>query len=159
MTRAHINIGSNIGDRHALIELAVARIEAELATSARRATIIESAPWGYESCNAFLNLGITIECRDNMTAMHLFEALQRVQDSIDTSSHRKPDGSYADRAIDIDLIAFGTEVIATKQLTLPHPRMQQRDFVLRPMAELEPQWRHPVTGLTPDEMLARLSSD
>lgn len=158
MTYAHINIGSNIGDRHALIELAVARIEAALGRRVRRATMIESEPWGFESKNAFLNLGIAVEC-DGLTALQLFQTLRRVQDSIDASSHRKPDGSYADRAIDIDLIAFGSETMATEQLTLPHPRMQQREFVLRPMAELEPQWRHPVTGLTPGEMLAGLASD
>lgn len=156
MTKAHINIGSNLGDRHALIELAVARIESALGCRAQRSAIIESEPWGFESPNAFLNMGISIECDDAMTPHALLDILQCVEKTIDASSHRNAAGGYADRAIDIDLIALGSLTACDEKLTLPHPRMQQREFVLRPMEELEPEWHHPVTGLTPAEMLERL---
>lgn len=155
MTKAHINIGSNIGDRHALIELAVARIEALLGVEAKRAPIIESEPWGLKSENRFLNLGIMIEC-DEISAQELFDSLQEIQQSIDSSGHRNADGSYADRQIDIDLISFGTEIVNSENLTLPHPRLHLRDFVLRPMCTLEPEWIHPILLMTPVQMLAKL---
>ncbi len=85
-----------------------------------------------------------------------------IEPSISPASHRKPDGSYADRIIDIDLIAYGDTAIDMTQtpsgnsLTLPHPRMHLRKFVLLPMLRLAPEWTHPVTGLTPADMLQKL---
>ncbi|MCM1517355.1 MAG: 2-amino-4-hydroxy-6-hydroxymethyldihydropteridine diphosphokinase [Pseudoflavonifractor sp.] len=161
MITAYINIGSNMGDRHALIERAVALIE-RLSGPVRRSVYIESEPWGYESDNLFLNLGVAVDTP--MAPEELLERLLAIEREINPSSHRRPDGSYVDRAIDIDLIACdvmdGTGarsvVTDTPSLTLPHPRMHLRRFVLVPMAELAPAWRHPLLGLTPREMLARL---
>ena len=151
---AHVNIGSNIGDRQALIDLAVTRIEASLGVKARRAPLEESEPWGYESPNPFLNLGIAIETDLDPLALH--RLLQQIQFSISPDPHRTPDGGYADRPIDIDLIAVGDRVVATPELTLPHPRMHLRPFVLRPIAHLEPAWRHPLLHLSALQLLAVL---
>ena len=79
--------------------------------------------------------------------------------SISPAAHRHPDGSYADRMIDIDLIAAGSAVVDSPRLTLPHPRMHLRPFVLRPMDQLEPGWLHPLLGLTPAAMLRLLSGN
>lgn len=158
MAEAHINIGSNIGDRHALIERAVAAIESALNTSARRAPVEETAPWGYESGNMFLNLGIACEVGD-MAPEKLHAILQDIQHSIDSTPHRNADGTYADRAIDIDLIALGREVVDNSNLTLPHPRMHLRPFVLRPIAILSPEWVHPLTNQTAAGMLEVLKND
>lgn len=157
MPTAHINIGSNLGNRRSLLETAVALIEKALDRPARRSVIIESEPWGYDSPNPFLNMGIAVEC-GNLSAVEVHSLLQKLQRSIDSSSHRTESGAYADRAIDIDLIAIGQEVVAIPELTLPHPRMHLREFVLRPMEELEPNWTHPLLGLTPAEMLQKLDS-
>lgn len=161
MITAYINIGSNMGDRHALIELAVACIE-RMGMPVCRSAYIESEPWGYESDNLFLNLGLAVDTA--MTPGTLLERLLDIEREINPAPHRRSDGSYSDRAIDVDLIACdvmeGTGVrslvIDTPCLTLPHPRMHLRRFVLVPMAELAPMWRHPLLGLTPAEMLARL---
>ena len=67
--------------------------------------------------------------------------------------HRKPDGTYGDREVDIDIIAVDELVFASDTLTLPHPRMHLRSFVLGPLAELAPGWRHPLSGLTAAEIL------
>lgn len=155
MAIAHINIGSNIGDRLALLGEAVAAVERELCATAQVSAAVESEPWGFESPNMFLNVGINVEVGD-LAPLELLHRLQMAQRSVDDSSHRKADGSYADRRVDIDLIALGTAVVDTTELTLPHPRMAQRDFVLRPMMELLPEWRHPILGLTAGEMLGRM---
>lgn len=167
MPTAYINIGSNMGDRHALIELAVARIidtnemgkslrtlEA-VSSLLRRSDFVESEPWGYDSPYPFLNLGLAIET--DIPPGALLDLLLGVERSISPASHRTPSGDYTDRLIDIDLIAYGELVVDTPRLTLPHPRMHLRDFVLRPMTQLAPEWRHPLSGLTSAEMLDRLS--
>ena len=70
--------------------------------------------------------------------------------------HRNADGSYADRIIDIDIIAIDDLVISSESLVVPHLHIAERDFVLAPMAEIAPNWRHPLTGLTAAEMLENL---
>lgn len=155
MAIAHINIGSNIGDRLALLGEAVAAVERELGVEAEVSAVVESEPWGFDSPNMFLNIGVNVEVGD-LAPLELLYRLQAAQRSVDDSSHRKADGSYADRRVDIYLIALGEAVVDTAELTLPHPRMAQRDFVLRPMMELLPEWRHPISGLTAGEMLGRV---
>lgn len=155
MAIAHINIGSNLGDRRALIDTAVARIESALGRPVRRAAMIESEPWGYCSPHSFLNLGIAVDAGD-MDPHALLGLLREIEAEIAPASHREADGTYADRAIDIDLIALGQLTVDTPELTLPHPRMHLREFVLRPVAELEPTWRHPLLGLTAATLLRRM---
>lgn len=157
MAEAHVNIGSNIGDRRAHIERAVAAIRSGLpeGTVMRRSEYFESDAWGYASGNRYLNLGITFDW--DGSAEDLLDFLLGVQQSICSESHRDSAGGYVDRKIDIDLIALGSSVCSTPRLILPHPRMADREFVLRPMAELMPEWRHPAEGLSAAEMLERLT--
>ena len=160
MSRIHINIGSNIGDRAALIERAVAalceRLDPEGTAEVRLAPIVESEPWGFESANRFLNLGLIIDTIADVNPQEILHCLQEVEREISDSSHRNADGSYTDRSIDIDLIAIDDNVVDTSTLQLPHPRMHLRDFVLRPITELDPHWRHPEFGKTAKEMLEEL---
>lgn len=147
MATAHVNIGSNIGDRRAQIELAVTRIMERFGRSVRRSDYVDSAPWGYDSPNRFLNLGVALETGD-MEPLEILRLLREVETSINPASHRTASGEYADRVIDIDLIAVDDMVLNTPELTLPHPRMHLRAFVLEPLAELAPDWRHPLLHLT-----------
>lgn len=161
MSKLHINIGSNKGDRAALIERAVAllvnRLDPHCLGEARLAGIIESEPWGFESSNRFLNLGVMLDLPGAEVEPHkLLQELRAVEKELSGASHRNADGSYADREIDIDLIAVDDLVVDDGQLTLPHPRMQLRKFVLEPFAELDPDWRHPLMGLSAKEMLEKL---
>lgn len=152
----HVNIGSNTGDRHAQIERAVAAIELRFAAPVRRSAIIESEPWGYDSPNPYLNIGLMFE--SELPPEQLVGELLDIQRAIDPAPHRNPDGTYADRAIDIDLIAVGNMVVTSSQLALPHPRMHLRRFVLLPMLELDPDWVHPLLHLTPRQLLNKIST-
>ncbi len=142
MPIAYINIGSNMGNREALIEQAVAHIELLCEAKARRASIIESEPWGFESPHPFLNLGIAIEV--NLNPEYLLQSMLSIEKKISAASHRDENGNYIDRQIDIDLIAIDDLIIDAPQLQLPHPRMHLRDFVLTPMMHLNPSWVHPI---------------
>lgn len=153
MPTAYVNIGSNIGNRRSMLERAVALIK-ERWTTVRLSSVIQSEPWGYESPNMFLNIGAAFECLPAETPQQVHAHLQALQHSLCTDPHRNPDGTYTDRAIDIDLIAIDSLVLHTPQLRLPHPRMHLRPFVLIPMIELAPQWLHPTLLLIPSQMLA-----
>lgn len=154
MPTAYINIGSNMGDRATLIECAVAHIEHLCGTSVRRAPIIESEPWGFDSANTFLNLGIAVDT--DLNPLSLLHALQAIEQKISATPHRDADGNYIDRLIDIDLIAIDDIVVNHPELTLPHPRMHLRQFVLAPMMTLAPDWIHPILHASASELFSRI---
>lgn len=139
MHRIHLNIGSNQGDRRAVTGRAVALLAGALGGRLELSSYIESEPWGYESPNPFLNLGVLALVSDDITPQRVLEIAQQVEKIIGPgSAHRNPDGSYRDRVIDIDIIDFDGLRLETPQLVLPHPRAAQRDFVMIPLAELDP---------------------
>lgn len=152
MAIAHINIGSNLGDRLALLGQAVAAIQSRLGGKATVSDPIESEPWGFDSPNDFINIGLNIEVADPDPA-DLLNTLLEIQNSIDAGAHRDPKGNYCDRAIDIDLVAIDNLVINDLTLTLPHPRMHLRHFVLKAMAQIWPEWIHPLLHQTPEQLL------
>ncbi len=133
--QVYVNIGSNQGDRYANIEQAVALI-AKLADGGEvlRSTMIETDPWGFQSENRFVNIGVVF--RSSISAQELLTRLQEIEHSISPGAHRDTDGNYIDREIDIDIIAVEDVEIDLPELTLPHPRMKQRDFVMEPLREL-----------------------
>lgn len=132
----YLNIGSNIGDRLALIEQAVALLRKALPDCGLRLSdYIESEPWGYESPHRFLNLGIAIDGYRG-TPLDLLRLTQSVESQVADAPHRNADGTYRDRPIDIDIIAIDGVAFTTPELTLPHPRASEREFVLIPLTQL-----------------------
>ncbi|MDE6311238.1 MAG: 2-amino-4-hydroxy-6-hydroxymethyldihydropteridine diphosphokinase [Muribaculaceae bacterium] len=140
--RLHLNIGSNSGNRHARIRAAVAALSSFFSEIGGRMALsapVRSEPWGFESPNKFINIGLMVDLPQEASADFLLRILARVQTiekSISPASHRNADGSYRDREIDIDLIDAGIRM-HTPELTLPHPRAAERPFVIGPMQELE----------------------
>lgn len=126
-----------MGDRHALIEQAVALIsEAYPQNRIRISDYIESEPWGFDSQHPFLNLGVAID-DFNDDPLSLLRAMQAIEKKVADAPHRNPDGSYRDRPIDIDIIEIDGVEMSTPELTLPHPRAHERDFVLIPLSQLK----------------------
>lgn len=157
MAKAYINIGSNQGDRHALIEQAVALIQSSFHISAITSSFVESEPWGFESPYPFLNLGILIDVDlTGRSPEDVLHTLLYIEKSISPCSHRDENGNYVDRKIDIDLIAIDDIVFNSPILTLPHPLMHRRAFVLNPLCELWSNWIHPLLGLSAQELLKKL---
>lgn len=150
MAYVFINIGSNLGDRRLAMSRAVRAVALEFGDF-EISHVVESAPWGFDSTNSFLNVGMMF--RADLAPEEILDRLQEIERSISPSSHRDSSGGYVDRVIDIDIIAIDTLKMETPRLTLPHPRLAERSFFLEPMAELAPGWRHPDSGLTPREML------
>lgn len=153
----HINIGSNIGDKEQNIKSAISAIEAALGSKAYTSSFIETEAWGFESCNTFLNAAITVE--SGISPHEMLALLQGIEQSLGATSHRNEDGSYKDRNIDIDIIAADQLTVNTEDLTIPHPRMHLREFVLKPMCELSPYWTHPILHKTAQELLNELGNN
>lgn len=149
-----INIGSNAGNRGANLRYAVSEIERRLGCRARRSSVYVTEPWGYLSDSPFFN--IELEITTDVPGRQLLVLFRDIEHGVGCYAHRDSEGHYVDRTLDIDIVYIGDEVSDDAELTLPHPRMQDRDFVLLPLAELSPGWRHPVTGKTVGELLADL---
>ena len=140
---AWVAFGSNLGDREAHIDRALALIaesgEVELG---RRSTIRETAPVGGPPQGAFLN-GV-VELRTRLGPRALLDLLLRVEASLGRVRTER----FGPRTIDLDLLFYGTRIIDEPGLEVPHPRLIERAFVLEPLAEIAPDLRHPVTGRT-----------
>ena len=149
----YLNIGSNIGDRRDNLYRAVVALAA--GTSDCSVTpIVESDPWGFESDNRFMNLGMRLTSDVQPHAM--LDQIHDIERRLGSASHRDEHGGYIDRLVDIDIMAIDDQVIDTPTLQVPHPHLPDRDFFLIPMQQLAPDWRHPVTGLTAAQMLEKL---
>lgn len=150
---AFLNIGSNIGNRRLNLSKAVAEIE-KLVGYFELSHTLETHPWGYVSDKTFLNVGMSFQT--DLSPEELLDALQEIEGRLNKTPHRHADGSYADREVDIDIVALDELTIDTDRLKVPHPHLAERDFFLLPMKELAPGWHHPRTGLSPDEMIEAL---
>ena len=148
----YLNIGSNLGNRHENISHAVKALETALKSTITLSTAISSTAWGYCSENTFLNVGAAFD--SNLSPHEVLSITQNIERELGSATHRNADGSYCDRLIDIDIIAVDNLTIDTPDLTIPHPRMHLREFVLRPMVELAPLWEHPILHKTPQQLLS-----
>lgn len=159
MPRVHLNIGSNSGDRHNNLNRAIDTLLSELGSavfSLRISPVVESEPWGYESENKFLNVGISFHTTIAPTELLAMTKRAELLSGGPDDSHRKPDGTYADRCVDIDIIFYGTTVYDSSELTIPHPRLHLRRFVIEPLMSIDPLWRHPRLGLLPSQLMELL---
>jgi len=129
--RAFLGLGTNLGDRAANLEGAVARLS-ELGAVSARSHVMETAPWGYADQPDFLNMVVALDTA--LPAVELHRGIKRIEERMG----RVPAVRYGPRVIDIDLLLYGDEVIDTPDLTVPHPRMAERGFVMEPLAEIAP---------------------
>lgn len=158
MPTAYLNIGSNIGDRRSCLERAVACISHRWG-DVRVSSPYESEPWGFDSPNLFLNIGVSLTVDDSETPLEFLGEIQDIERSISPASHRTVEGEYADRMVDVDIIAIDDMIMSEDMLELPHPRMHLREFVLYPMMEIAPDWVHPVLKKTCSQMLDAIHND
>jgi 2-amino-4-hydroxy-6-hydroxymethyldihydropteridine diphosphokinase len=147
---AFLALGSNVGDRQANLRDAVARLEAAEIGVTRRSSLYETAPQELLDQPWFLNAVVQVE-----TELFPLQLLARAR-QIERDMGRRRVTPKGPRNIDIDILFYGRSVIATAELEVPHPRIAQRRFVLEPLAEIAPDFRHPITRKTAAEMLASL---
>jgi len=131
LTKIYLALGSNLGDREALLNEAIERLAKEGIETVRRSSIIETAPAYVLDQPHFLNM--VIEAR---TEHYAFELLQRTQ-QVERDMGRKKIIDKGPRNIDIDILYFDSLILKSPDLTIPHPHIQERPFVLIPLAELK----------------------
>jgi len=146
-----IALGGNLGDVRASFvgarDMLAAQDGISLLASSR---LYHSAPMGPQDQPDYLNAVVTIET--TLSAIALLHELQ----AIELHFGRKRDGErWGERTLDLDLIAYDDIQMQTPELTLPHPGMQERVFVLQPLCDILPEWQHPVTGEKADDMLQK----
>lgn len=149
VTPAAIALGSNLGDRRAHLEYAIARLRSHL-TDLRVSSFHETDPVGVAAQPRFLNAAVT-----GSSAMSAGELLDLLL-TIESERGRERPHAGAARTLDLDLILFGDEIIEEPNLRVPHPRFRERSFVLQPLAEIAPDWRDPVVGTSISELLREL---
>ena len=143
MAIVYLGLGTKLGDKAANLHAAVHLISGKIGKVISLSSFYATAPWGFESENSFLNAAICVE-----TSLSPLEVLHRTQEIERTlgRTHKSTGGIYHDRIIDIDLLLYNKEIIQTPELTIPHPLMLQRDFVMNPLVEIAPDVVHPVFG-------------
>ena len=164
MNKVALLIGGNQGDRRALIKQATELIRQRIGSVVAVSSDYETAPWGTfdeEAPQKFLNRALLVEtplsAHEVLEEALLIEAiLGRMRPSLSTFNFQLSTRKYSSRPRDIDLIFFNDEVIDTPDLQIPHPRMHLRRFVLEPLAEIMPDYRHPVLGKTIMELFQSL---
>lgn len=139
----YLSLGTNLGDKEANLYVAVHELEKRIGRLVVLSAFYATEPWGFSSDHSFLNAACGME-----TLLSPFQVLEETQaiERLLGRTKKSVDGQYADRLIDIDLLLFDDKVIDTPILTIPHPIMHLRDFVLKPMTEIAPDMVHPVLG-------------
>ncbi|HEY61437.1 MAG TPA: 2-amino-4-hydroxy-6-hydroxymethyldihydropteridine diphosphokinase [Anaerolineae bacterium] len=118
----------------------------------KKSSIYETDPWGYEEQPAFLNQVVEIEV--NLEPLDLLMFLK----SIEALLGRKPTFRNGPRTIDLDILFYDDRIIVEDQIVIPHLFIEERAFVLVPMAEIAPGYKHPILGLTIAELLKQVDS-
>jgi 2-amino-4-hydroxy-6-hydroxymethyldihydropteridine diphosphokinase len=151
MVIAYIGLGSNLGDRKQNLTRALELLSKHMKIE-QISSIYETEPVGYEQQPLFLNAVCRISTKLNP------EKLLRLVKKIEAKLGRTPSFTNAPRPIDIDILLYGDEVFSHQDLTIPHPRLAERAFVLVPLAEIAPDLAHPVSRKIFRELLDDLGN-
>ena len=165
MAKVYLGLGTNLGDKEQNLRDAVQKIEEQVGKIVSLSAFYITAPWGFSSDNSFLNAAVCVD-----TELAPIDVLQRTQ-AIEQKlgrTKKSVNGIYSDRLIDIDLLLYGDAVVEEDfdvpgtegrkvHLSLPHPLMHERCFVMEPLAEVAPDVVHPILKKTFRELLASLA--
>ena len=130
---AYLSLGSNLGDRHATMQSAILLLDSQAGSVDRVSSAIETEPWGFKSANKFLNMCVRITT--NLSPEQLLATTKDIELQLGRTT-KSVNGQYHDRPIDIDRLTYDDLYINTPSLTLPHPHMHERDFVMIPLREI-----------------------
>ncbi|MDE7118578.1 MAG: 2-amino-4-hydroxy-6-hydroxymethyldihydropteridine diphosphokinase [Bacteroidaceae bacterium] len=129
----YLSLGTNLGDKEQNLLSAISEIGRRIGPIKAQSAFLVTEPWGFESENTFLNAAVRVETE--LSPIALLDETQQIERTLGRT-HKTADGQYHDRIIDIDILLYDDLHIATPRLTIPHPHMHKRDFVLIPLHEI-----------------------
>ena len=156
-------MGGNAGDVKRTLQRAQQLINSRIGAVLHCSHRYESEPWGFEAAGRFSNQAL--EVSTDLTPEEMLDAVQEIERELgrnraaEAIEKASTGALYTSRPIDIDILFYDDAVIATERLTVPHPRLAERRFVLVPLCEIARTKRHPVTGETVDALLAKLKDE
>jgi 2-amino-4-hydroxy-6-hydroxymethyldihydropteridine diphosphokinase len=143
----YLALGSNVGDRLSNLKEAIASLSPQMDVKAK-SHVYETPPWGYENQSPFYNQ--VIKVKTYLEPERLLRHLKRLEVALG----RKPSFQNGPRSIDIDMLFYDDLIMNTPVVTLPHPRLHERGFVLLPLMDIAPELMHPVSQKSVREMIA-----
>ncbi|MCD6347119.1 MAG: 2-amino-4-hydroxy-6-hydroxymethyldihydropteridine diphosphokinase [Bacteroidales bacterium] len=148
MNELVLSIGSNKGDRLQWLASCIAEIGYKIGAVRQFSPIVESEPWGYDSDSWYLNQVLVLDT--DLSANDILRIIHRIE----SESGRVRTGVYTDRTIDIDILFIGQQIIRQENLIIPHQHLHERLFVLAPLAEIMPDFHHPVLDKSITDLLS-----
>ncbi len=133
--KVYLGLGSNLGNRKAILNEAISLIQNRVGEVVRQSSFLETEPWGFESPNNFLNVCLCVDTQ--YAPRQLLETTQAIEKEMGRS-HKTVNRKYQDRIIDIDILMIDDLKISEPDLKVPHPLMEERDFVMIPLKEIMP---------------------
>lgn len=139
MAKFYLCLGGNIGNTRKIFEEAIDKIESQIGKIINSSVLFKSEPWGFESVQLFLNQVIVVD--SNIPADRVLEKCLEIELNM---GRVRGNSGYISRNIDIDILFVDSEIINTNKLTVPHPLLHKRNFVLKPLCSIAPNFVHPV---------------
>lgn len=133
MHKVYLSLGTNLGNRKRNVHEAIEKIGELVGDVARQSALYETKPWGFSSPNDFINACVLVET--TLAPRQLLEMTQRIEKEMGRVG-KSHDGEYQDRVIDIDILMYDDLKIDEPDLKIPHPLMEDRDFVMVPLKEI-----------------------
>lgn len=133
MSKVYLSLGTNLGNRKRNIREAIEKIEELVGVVVRQSALYETKPWGFSSPNDFINACVLVETA--FAPRQLLEALQEIEMEMGRTL-KSVNGEYHDRIIDIDILMYDDLKVSEPDLVIPHPLMEEREFVMVPLKEI-----------------------
>lgn len=149
MATVYLGLGTNLGDKEANLRTAIYKLQERIGKQVSLSSFYETAPWGFESDHSFLNAAIGLET--SLPPIEILHITQEIEKELGRTK-KSVNGSYSDRLIDIDIFLYDNLVLQTPELTIPHPLMTERDFVMKPLIEIAGNVIHPTLQKTLSEL-------
>jgi 2-amino-4-hydroxy-6-hydroxymethyldihydropteridine diphosphokinase len=139
MNKVFLGLGTNLGDRDSNLKEAIVKIEEHIGRLMKASSVYETAPWGFDADDDFLNMVIIVE-----TNLSPYDLLKKIAAIESMQGREKDQDRYSSRVLDIDILFYDDLVIEEKGLKIPHRLMHERRFVMVPLCEIAADFRHPV---------------
>lgn len=149
----YLSLGSNLGQRTSYLQEARRMIASQCGSVVRTSSVYETAAWGFQSEQSFLNQVVCVQTNDS--PHQLLEKLMGIE--TDQGRFRDTADGYTSRTLDIDILFYNQQIVLDPQLTIPHPKLHLRKFVLVPLCEIAPDLVHPQFQQTMQQLLQRLN--